>query len=156
MESGQFWVSHPSAMWTEDDRCIVRATIARTIRSCHVVFAGSIFLSQDISGGDTLAAMLRLHHLWVLCHWRWSWLLGIIEGALARRHAFDVYGAMAMDLGIWRTRPGEGKDLYKYELTSCSREAAIESMLRAEMGDLERPMGRPPTSLLPFEGRSSE
>jgi hypothetical protein len=152
MESGRFWVTHPPTMWTPADKCIVRAGIGKAIRSCHVVFTGSIYLAQEVTGGDTLAAMLRLHHLWVLCHWRWSWLLGIIEGALARRHAFDVYGAMAMDLGIWRTRPGEGSELHKYELMSCSREAAIETMLRPEMGDLSRPLGRPPVSILPFEG----
>lgn len=152
MEGGRFWVRDPVRMWTPADRCIVRAGIARTIRGCHVVFSGSIYLAQEVSGGDTLAALLRLHHLWVLCHWRWSWLLGIIEGALARRHAFDVYGATALDLGIWRTRPGEGGELHKYELTSCSRESAVDSMLRPEMGDLSRPLGRPPTAVLPFEG----
>jgi hypothetical protein len=156
MESGRFWVSHPSTMWTVRDKCVVRAHVAKGIRSCHAVFAGSIFLAQDVTGGDTLAAMLRLHHLWVLCHWRWSWLLGIIEGALARRHAFDVYGAMAMDLGIWRSRPGEGEELHKYELMSCSREAAVESMLRSEMGDLSRPLGRPPVSVMPDEGRNAD
>jgi hypothetical protein len=154
MESGQFWVRDPASMWGPSDRCIVRAGIAKTIRSCHVVFSGSIYLSQEVSGGDTLAAMLRLHHIWVLCHWRWSWLLGIIEGALARRHAFDVYGATALDLGIWRTRPSEGEELHKYELTSCSRESAVESMLRPEMGDLSQPLGRPSLSMIPFaEGR---
>jgi hypothetical protein len=136
METGRFWVSRPS--------------------TCHVVFAGSIYLAQDVTGGDTLAAMLRLHHLWVLCHWRWSWLLGIIEGALTRRHAFDVYGAVAMDLGIWRTRPSEGEELHKYELMSCSREAAVESMLRSEMGDLARPLGRPSMSVMRREGRNAD
>jgi len=152
MESGRFWVSHPRSMWTPADRCIVRAGIGKSIRSCHVAFSGSIYLAQDVTGGETLAAMLRLHHLWVLCHWRWSWFLGIIEGALARRHAFDVYGAMALDMGVWRTRPGEGPELHKYELTSCSREAAIENYLRPEMGDLARPLGRPPVSVMPYEG----
>ena len=153
MESGRFWVTNPATMWTTDDRCIVRAGIAEAIRACHVVFTGSIYLAQEVTGGETLAALLRLHHLWVLCHWRWSWWLGIIEGALARRHIFDVYGATAMHLGLWRTRPGEGSALHKYELGSTSREAAMEGMLRPEMGDLARPMGRPPASLLSFADR---
>lgn len=156
MESGRFWVEHPPTMWTQADRCIVRAPIAKRIRSCYVVFTGSIYLAQGVTGGNTLAAMLRLHALWVLCHWRWSWLTGIIEGALARRHLFDVYGATAMDLGIWRTRPGEGDELYKYELSSIDRETAMESWLRPETGDLLRLMGRPPLSVLPFEGRRVE
>jgi hypothetical protein len=156
MESGRFWVENPATMWTRSDRCIVRAPIAKTIRSAYVVFSGSIFLAQQVSGGNTLAAMLRLHALWLLCHWRWSWLTGIIEGALARRHLFDVYGLPSMDLGIWRTRPGEGDELHKYELSSIDRETAMESWLRPETGDLGRMMGRPPVSVLPFEGHRAE
>jgi hypothetical protein len=156
MENGRFWVENPATMWTRSDRCIVRAPIARTIRSSYVVFSGSIFLAQQVSGGTTLAAMLRLHALWLLCHWRWSWLTGIIEGALARRHLFDVYGLPSMDLGIWRTRPGEGDELHKYELSSIDRETAMESWLRPETGNLARLMGRPPMSVLPFEGHRAE
>ncbi len=156
MESGRFWVEHPPTMWTQSDRCIVRAPIAKRIQACHVVFTGSIYLAQQVTGGNTLATMLRLHALWVLCHWRWSWLTGIIEGALARRHLFDVYGAAAMDLGIWRTRPGEGSELFKYELSSIDRETAMESWLRPETGMLSRLMGRPPLSMLPVEGRRAE
>jgi hypothetical protein len=156
MESGRFWVEHPQTMWTRADRCVVRAPIAKSIRSCYVVFSGSIYLAQAVTGGNTLAAMLRLHALWLACHWRWSWLIGITEGALARRHLFDVYGLASMDLGIWRTRPGEGEELYKYELSSIDRETAMESWLRPETGILARPMGRPPLSVLPFEGRRAE
>ncbi len=153
MESGNFWATHPATMLTKADRCIVRAVIAKTIRTCHIVFTGSVFLAQDVTGGNTLAAMMRLHHLWVLCHWRWAWLVGIIEGVLARRHAFDVYGGMALDLGVWRTRPGEGDELHEYELTSCERAASMEAWLRPEMGDLARPMGRPSLAHFEYEGR---
>ena len=139
-------------MWTRSDRCIVRAPVAKHIRACNVVFSGSTHLAREVTGGNTLAALLRLHHLWVLCHWRWSWLVGIIEGAPAFRYAFDVYGMMALDFGIWRTRPGEGEDLHKYELMSCEREVALESWLRPETGDLRRPLGRPPADVLAYEG----
>jgi len=149
MEGGRFWVMHPSSMWGDPDRCIVRATIARTIKACHLVCTGSVYLAQDVTGGHTLAAMLRLHHLWVLCHWRWSWLVAIIEGTLVRRHAFDVYGMTGIDLGIWRTRPGEGPELHRYELLTCPRDAAMESWLRLETADLSRPMGLPPALILP-------
>lgn len=150
MESGRFWVAHPASMWTASDRCIVGAVIAKTIRTCHLVFTGSVYLAQDVTGGNTLAAMMRLHHLWVLCHWRWTWLVGVIEGALARRHAFNVYGGMALDLGVWRTRPGEGPELHEYELTSCERETSMETWLRPEMGDLARPMGRPSLAAMAY------
>jgi hypothetical protein len=155
MESGRFWVRHPETMWGESDRCIVGASVARQIRACHVVFTGSIYLAQDVTGGDTLAAMLRLHHLWIVSHWCWSWWVGIIEGALARRHAFDIYGVSSMHLGLWRTRPGEDDDLHKYELTTTEREAAMNSILRAETGDLSRPLGRPPAALMSREGREA-
>ena len=42
MESGRFWVENPATMWTRSDRCIVRAPIAKTIRSSYVVFSGAL------------------------------------------------------------------------------------------------------------------
>lgn len=149
MENGRFWVMHPPTMWQTPDKCVVRANVAKTIRACHVVCTGSVYLAQGVTGGHTLAAMLRLHHLWVLCHWRWSWLVAVIEGALVRRHAFDVYGMTGIDLGIWRTRPGEGDELHRYDLLTCPRDAAMESWPRIETGDLNRPMGLPPRSVFP-------
>ena len=148
MESGRLWVAHPS-LWTSEDRCVVRAPIAKKIAACHIGFTGSIYLAQEVTGGHTLAAMLRLHYLWVVCHWRFSWLTGIIEGALARRHIFDVYGMTGLDVGIWRTRPGEGPELHKYELPTCDRETAVASWLRPETGDLSRPLGWPSFTVLP-------
>jgi hypothetical protein len=150
MESGRFWVSHPLSMWT--DKCIVDSYIAKVIKACPVIFTGSIFLFPGATGGNALAALLRLHYLWAVCHWRWSWGIGLIEGALIRRHAFDIYGAMSLDMGVWRTRQGSGEELHRYEITVCEREAAMNAWLRPEMGDLSRPMGRPPRSVLPVEG----
>jgi len=156
MESGRLWVSNPAAMWTAADRCIVRAPVAKQIRACHVAFTGSIYLAQEVTGGATLGAMLRLHYLWLVSHWRFSYMIGIIEGALARKHAFDVYGYGSMDMGIWRTRPGEGDELHRYELITTDRETAMQSWLRRETGDLTRPLGRPPVDVLPFEGARAE
>jgi len=150
MENGRFWVTHPPSMWRAPDKCVVRANVAKTIKACHVVCTGSVYLAQGVTGGHTLAAMLRLHHLWVLCHWRWSWLIAIIEGSLVRRHAFDVYGLTGIDLGVWRTRPGEGDELHRYDLLTCPRDAAMESWLRIETSDLNRPMGLPPRSVFPY------
>jgi len=153
MESGRFWATQPG-LWGKSDRCVVTAVIARTIRACHIVFTGSVWLAQDVTGGSTLSAMMRLHHLWVICHWRWTWLVGMIEGTLARRHAFDVYGGMALDLGLWRTRPGEDEELHEYELTSCERSASMERWLRPEMGDLAFPIGRPSLNHFGFDRRA--
>lgn len=151
MESGRFWVANPFTMWHGRDRCIVNSFMARAIKSCPVVFTGSIFLDKSVTGGTVLAAMLRLHYVWLLCHWQWSWAIGITEGALIRRHLFDVYGSMSLHLGVWRTRPGS-TGLHPYEISICEREAAMTAWLRPEMGELSRPMNRPPKSVLPFEG----
>jgi hypothetical protein len=156
LESGHLWVSNPASMWTAEDKCIVRAPVAKSIRACYVAFTGSIYLAQEVTGGATLAAMLRLHYLWLACHWRFSWMIGIIEGPLSRKHAYDVYGYGSMDIGVWRTRPGEGPDLHKYELVSSDRETAMESWLRPDTGVLSRPLGRPPISILPVEGARAE
>ncbi len=82
MESGRFWVADPETMWTEQDRCITTSGAARTIGSCPVVYCGSVYLDPSIRGGMTLAALCRLHLLWLVCHWRWSWLVGIVEAGL--------------------------------------------------------------------------
>lgn len=156
MQNGSLWVSHPSTMWTPQDRCIVRAPVAKRISACYVAFTGSIYLSQEVTGGATLAAMLRLHYLWLVAHWRFSWMIGIIEGALARKHVYDVYGYGSMDMGIWRTRPGEGDELHKYELVTTDRETAMQSWLRPETGELARPLGRPPIAVMPVEGARAE
>jgi hypothetical protein len=156
MENGRLWVSNPATMWTPADRCIVRAPVAKSIKACYVAFTGSIYLAQEVTGGATLAAMLRLHYLWLVSHWRFSWMIGIIEGALARKHAYDVYGYGSMDMGIWRTRPGEGDELHKYELVSTDRETAMQSWLRPETGELARALGRPPLTVLPVEGNRAE
>jgi hypothetical protein len=151
MESGRFWVSNPFTMWRDTDQCIVDSFMARAIKSCPVVFTGSIFLHKSVTGGSVLPAMLRLHYVWLLCHWQWSWGIGLTEGALIRRHVFDIYGSMSLHVGVWRTRTGSD-GLHQYEISICEREAAMKAWLRPEMGDLSRPMGRPPKAILPLEG----
>ena len=59
-------------------------------------------------------------------------------------------------MGVWRTRPGEGNELYRYEMTTCEREACMDQWLRPEMGLLSRPLGRPSMDVLPSEGRRAE
>jgi hypothetical protein len=150
MESGRFWVSDPARMWTPRDRCVTNSHAARTIGSCPVVYCGSVYLDPSIRGGETLAAMCRLHLLWLVCHWRWSWLVGFIEAGLLHRHAFDVYGVDWVEQGIWFSRDDD-EDLHHYQLALNRRETAMEAWLRPEMGDLSRPMGRPPRVILPRE-----
>jgi hypothetical protein len=150
MESGRFWVSDPFTMWFPEDRCIVNANTAKKIGACYVVLGGSVYLDPSVRGGTTLAAMLRLHRLWLLCHWRWSWLVGLLAADLISRHAFDIYGVQALELGVWRTREGDS-ELHRYQLGLHERGVAAKTWLRPDMGDLSRLMGRPPKSVLPSE-----
>jgi hypothetical protein len=150
MESGHFWVSDPATMWSSADRCIVYARSAAQICACPVVYTGSVYLDPSVRGGTTLAAMCRLHLLWLLAHWRWSWIVGLIESDRIHRYGFDIYGIELIEQGVWRTREGDN-ELHAYQLTLQRREVAMESWLRPEMGDLTRPMGRPPRSVLPRE-----
>jgi hypothetical protein len=156
MASGRFWVDEPETMWTAEDRCVTEAYIAKTIRACQISFTGSLFLSREVTGGKVAAALMRLHNLWLLCHWRWSWAVGLVEGPLARRHAFEVYGATSLHTGVWRTRQGGGSEIHRYEIALSEREASMEAWLRPEMGDLDRPMGQPPKSILPLKPATSK
>jgi hypothetical protein len=149
MDSGRFWVSDPATMWAAGERCITNA-MSSTIRACHVVFCGGIYLDPTIRGGTTLAALVRLHLLWLICHWRWSWLIGIVRGDLIQYHAFDVYGAHTLQQGLWRDRVGDG-EMHRYQLAVTDRAAAMEAWLRPEMADLKRPLGLPPKAVLPRE-----
>lgn len=148
MESGRFWVSDPKTMWTQD-RCVTNFHAARGIGSCPVVYSGSVYLDPSVRGGTTLAAMCRLHLLWLVCHWRWSWLVGVMEAGLLQ-HAFSIYGVDFVEQGLWITREDDD-ELHHYQLALNRRAAAMEAWLRPEMGDLTRPMGRPPRSILPRE-----
>lgn len=145
MQSGRFWVSDPERMWRPHDQCLVNAYMAKLIRACPVVYVGSVYLDPSITGGKTLAALARLHMLWLITHWRWSWTVGLVEGPLARRHAFEIYGVMSLESGVWRTRQEDG-DLHQYHLTIIEREAAMETWLREEIADLDRPIGWSPAS----------
>lgn len=147
MQSGRFWVSDPRQMWLPQDQCLVNAYMAKLIRACPVVYVGSVYLDPSVTGGKTLAALARLQMLWLITHWRWSWTVGFVEGPLARRHAFEIYGVMSLETGVWRTRQEDDDDqLHQYHLTIIEREAAMETWLRSEIADLERPIGWAPTS----------
>jgi hypothetical protein len=149
MESGRFWVSDPATMWRPQDRCVTKFHAARTIGACPVVYCGSVYLDPSVRGGATVAAMCRLHLLWLLCHWRWSWLVGVMESGLVP-HAFNIYGVDFIEQGLWITREDDNQ-MHHYQLALNRRESAMEAWLLPEMGDLSRPMGRPPKAILPQE-----
>jgi hypothetical protein len=124
--------------------------MSSTIHACHVVYCGSIYLDPAIRGGTTLAALMRLHLLWLVCHWRWSWLIGLVRGDLINYHAFDVYGAHTLQQALWRDHNGDG-ELHRYQLAVSERAICMDAWLRPEMADLKRPLGLPPRSVLAHE-----
>jgi hypothetical protein len=150
MECGQFWVSDPRSMWSERDRCLTNSILARSITSSFVVYCGSVYLHPSVRGGVTLAALCRLHLIWLVSHWRWSWLVGVLHEGLLQRHAFDIYGVECVEQGIWMSREGDDS-IHRYQLAFNRRETAMQCWLRPEMADLRRPMGRPPRVVLPYE-----
>jgi hypothetical protein len=139
MESGRFWVSDVETMWSPEDRCVVNASTARTIRACHVVYGGSIYLEPSLRGGTVLSAMMRLHVLWVLCHWQWSWAMSLLEPRFLG-HAFGVYGVQSMEPGVWRTREGDN-ELHGYFMALSERAFRADAYFDPDTADPSRPMG---------------
>ena len=83
------------------ESCVCTAPTAWSIRDCAVAFTGAVFTQQG-EDPDVVRAMLRLLHLWVFTHWRWSWLTGIAEKAVVRSYAHDVYGYPMAETGLAR------------------------------------------------------
>jgi hypothetical protein len=90
-----------AGMSRADEVCVCTAPTAWTIVDCPVAFTGAVFTQQ---GEDPAIAraMMRLLHLWVYAHWRWSWLTGIAEKAIVRSYAHDVYGYPMAETGLAR------------------------------------------------------
>ena len=150
MESGRFWVADPATMWSSKDRCITNSETARSISSCPVVYSGSVYLDPSVRGGIALAALCRLHLLWLAFHWRWAWLVGVVHGGLLHNHVFDIYGVEFVEQAIWLTRDDDN-ELHRYQLAFNRKRTSVKAWLRPEMADLSRPMGLPPRSILRTE-----
>ncbi len=90
-----------SEMAGKGETCICTAPTAWSIADCPVALTGAAFVQQG-EPPELVRAMMRLLHLWVFVHWRWSWLAGLAEKAHVRAYANDVYGFPITETGIAR------------------------------------------------------
>lgn len=120
------------------ETCIVTAPSAKKIGDCYVGLTGAVFVRK---GEDRVVvkAMMRLLHLWVFSHWRWSWLMGIAERPVVRGYAYDVYGFSSAELGVWR----EGRE---YMLLIAPRRYYEELIDDPLFHDLTVSLGEPTKS----------
>jgi hypothetical protein len=95
-----FYRDVPS-MAQDGEVCVCTSPTAWTIADCPVAFTGAVHM-QPGEDSEAVRAMLRLLHLWVFVHWRWTWLTGIAEKAVVRSYAHDVYGYPMAETGLAR------------------------------------------------------
>lgn len=88
-------------MARDGEICVCTAPTAWRIHDCPVALTGALF-SQAGESPEIVRAMMRLLHLWVYVHWRWSWLAGLVSKAVIRAYAHDVYGYPMAETGIAR------------------------------------------------------
>ncbi len=85
----------------EGETCVCTAPTAWSIADCPVGLTGAVFVQQG-EAPQVLRTMMRLLHLWVFVHWRWSWLIGLAQKPHVRAYANDVYGFPITETGIAR------------------------------------------------------
>ena len=83
-----------------------------------------------------VAAWVRLLHLWVFAHWKWSWLTGIAERQVVRRYTYDFFGFPSAELGVWR----EGRE---YMLLVAPRRYYEDRISDPSFHDLTVSLGEP-------------
>jgi hypothetical protein len=135
MQSLRLFYADVRGMSRPGETCIVTAPSAKKIGDCHVGLTGAVFVPH---GEDPVVvrAMMRLLHLWVFAHWKWSWLMGIAERPAVRGYAYDIYGYPSAELGVWR----EGRE---YMLLVAPRRYYEERVDDASFHDLTASLGQP-------------
>lgn len=102
IQSLNLFYSDASVMAPPGEAVVCTAPTAWSISDCSVALTGAAFVQQG-EPPDVLRAMMRLLHLWVFVHWRWSWLVALAEKAQVRAYANDVYGFPMAETGIARS-----------------------------------------------------
>jgi len=90
-----------AAMAPQGETCVCTAPTAWSIADCPVALTGAVFVQQG-EPPEIVRTMMRLLHLWVFVHWRWSWLIGLAQKPQVRAYANDVYGFPITETGIAR------------------------------------------------------
>lgn len=135
MQSLRLFYHDAREMSLAGESCVVTAPTASLIADCHIALTGAVF----VEAGEkplVLKALMRLLHIWVYTHWKWSWLAGIAEPAVARKYAFDIYGFTSVEKGVFR----EGRD---YMLLVAPRRYYETQVEDGILSDLEHPLGAP-------------
>ena len=135
MQSLRLFYADVRGMSRPGETCIVTAPSAKKIGDCHVGLTGAVFVHRG-ENSVVVRAMMRLLHLWVFAHWKWSWLMGIAERPVVRGYAYDVYGYPSAELGVWR----EGRE---YMLLVAPRRYYEERVDDPSFHDLTIPPGQP-------------
>lgn len=129
-----FYADVPS-MSRPRENVIVTAPSAGQIGDCYVGLTGAVF-AQKGEKPATVKAMMRLLHLWVFVHWKWSWLIGLADRLLLRHYAYDTYGYTSAELGVWR----EGRE---YMLLTAPRRYYANRIADPSFHDLTVSLGEP-------------
>lgn len=135
LQSLSLFYSDVHNMSRPDETCIVTAPSAKLIGDCYVGMTGAVFVQQGESP-IVAKAMVRLLHLWVFTHWKWTWLTGIAERSVVRRYTYDFFGFPSAELGVWR----EGRE---YMLLLAPRRYYVERINDPSFHDLTVPIGEP-------------
>ena len=149
LSSLRFYYDDVPGMAKPGERCVVTAPTARLIEACPVVVSVSLCVDRDQANGTAVRPLMRLLHLWAAVHWRWSWLIGLAERSVARTYTYDVHGFAGAELGVWRTRPTDVVEpdgelpLHEFMLLTAPRRHSTATFLRADVGDVGRPLGQP-------------
>ena len=154
LSSLRFYYDDVPGMAKAGERCVVTAPTARLIEACPVVVSVSLCVDRDQATGTAVRPLMRLLHLWAAVHWRWSWLIGLSERPVARAYTYDTFGFAGAELGVWRTRPTDQiqpnseMPLHEFMLLTSPRRHAMATFLRADVGDVGRPLGQPMSTMV--------
>ena len=145
MESLMHFYEDPERMAEPTDRCVVTATTASTIRHCSAAWSVAFWgaTGHGRPGNPITSAVIRLAHLWMLAHWRFSYLVALSRDAMARRYAIEICGFASCEIGIWipgATRTAKERERW---LLSAPRDFLRWNFLRPEAADLDFPLGYP-------------
>jgi hypothetical protein len=146
-QSLRFFYRDVPGMATEGEAVVCTAPSAWAIADCPVALTGAVFVQQGESP-DIVRVMMRLLHLWVAIHWRWSWLVGLAEKAQVRGYANDVYGFPIAETGI--ARAGRW-----YWLLLAPRSFYRGVVVDRSYADLEQPLCLPTEAAIRAAGARS-
>ncbi|HUK06441.1 MAG TPA: hypothetical protein VLX09_01105 [Stellaceae bacterium] len=135
----------PERMAEPGDQCIVTATTASAIRHCPVAWSVALWgaTRQLRPGNPITTAAIRLAHLWMLAHWRFSHLLALSRDAVARRYAIEIAGFATCEIGVWIPSPDRTVKERERWLLTAPRDFLRWNLLREEAADVEFPLGHP-------------